>query len=66
MYWILPKICPPYTKQRLYGSHGPNIFKAIEVMRAKEKEAIVKAIAKEKEGDVKVVEKLKDMGSIDI
>lgn len=35
-------------------------------MRAKEKEAIVKAIAKEKEGDVKVVEKLKDMGSIDI
>ena len=36
------------------------------MMRAKEKEAIVKAIAKEKEGDVKVMEKLKDMGSIDI
>lgn len=47
-------------------SHGPEIFKATKVMRAKEKETTVKAIAKEKEGAAKVVEKLRDMGSIDI
>ena len=42
----------------------PEIFKAMEAMRAKEKEATAKAIAKEKEVATKVVTKLGDPGSL--
>lgn len=47
-------------------SRGPEIFKAMEAKRAKEREAAAKALAKENEAAAKAIAKSRDPSSIDV